>query len=127
VHRLEIVLNGKVVASREENAGAREITLHETISVPGPGWVAARCASRIVSAGIRIAAHTSPVYLAVPGQDLFSAHVATYMLTLIDGAETWVKTLATRPDAQRFARTLKVFSDARERLHRRMHEHGIPH
>jgi hypothetical protein len=127
IHRLEIVMNGKIVASREDKAGVREMALHESISVAGPGWLAARCASRIVSAGARVAAHTSPVYLAAPGQDLFSAPVAGYMLTLIDGAETWVKTLATRPDAQRFARTLKVFTDARERLHRRMHEHGIPH
>jgi hypothetical protein len=127
VHRLEIVMNGKVVASREDKTGSREMVLHESISVPGPGWLAARCASRIVSAGVRVAAHTSPVYIAIPGRDLFSAPVATYMLTLIDGAETWAKTLATRPDAERFARTLKVFSDAREKLHRRMHEHGIPH
>mgnify|MGYP000651201900 CR=1 FL=1 len=35
------------------------------------------------------------------------------MLTLIDGAETWTRTLATRPDDERFARILKVFADAR--------------
>jgi hypothetical protein len=127
IHRLEIVMNGKVVASREDSAGVREMMLHEPVAVSGPGWLAARCASRIVSAGIRVAAHTSPVYIAGPGKDLFSAPVAAYMLTLIDGAETWVKTLATRPDAERFAATLKVFQEAREKLHQRMHQHGIQH
>jgi len=48
-------------------------------------------------------------------------------LNLIDGAETWVKNLAIRPDAERFARALKTFGDARERLHQRMHQHGVAH
>jgi hypothetical protein len=128
VHLLEIVLNGKVVASREESSGAREMTLKEKLQVPGPGWLAARCASRLDAGGsLRIAAHSSPVYLRVPGQDLFSATTASYLLTLIEGSETWVKTLATPPDPERLERALKVFADAREILHRRMHEHGIPH
>jgi len=127
VHRLEIVLNGKVVASRDDNSGTRGMTLREAVPVSGPGWLAARCASRFQSAGARVAAHTSPVYLSVPGQELFSAPTAAYMLTLIDGAETWAKNLATRPDAEQFARALKVFSDARERLHQRLHKHGVAH
>jgi hypothetical protein len=127
VHRLEIVLNGKVVASREENGGTRDLTLRETVSVSGPGWLAARCASRMTFGPARVAAHTSPVYLVVPGQELFSAPVAAYMMTLIDGSEAWVRKLAIRPDAERYARVLKVFGEARERLHQRMHKHGIRH
>ncbi len=49
------------------------------------------------------------------------------MLTLIEGAQTWVENLATRPDADRLARVLKVLIEAREHLHRRLHEHGIEH
>jgi hypothetical protein len=123
VHRLDIVVNGKVVASRESASGARELTLRETLKVSGPGWIAARCASKHLSAGTRIAAHTSPVYLVVPGEEAFSAPAAAYLLTLIDGAETWTKTLATRPDDERFARVLKVFADARAELQRRMRRH----
>lgn len=67
------------------------------------------------------------MYLRVPGQELFSAPAVAYMLTLIEGAETWVDSLATRPDAESLARVRKVFADARERLHRRLHEHGIAH
>jgi hypothetical protein len=127
VHRLEVVYNGKVIASRLEAPGARELTLRESVKVEGPGWVAARCASRYTYSGIRVAAHTSPVYLTAPGQELFSAPVASYMLTLIDGSEAWLNKLAIRPDPERHARILKVFSDARERLHQRMHKHGIRH
>jgi hypothetical protein len=129
-HRLEVVLNGRVVASREESAGSREMTLKEKISLSGPGWLAARCASRLgptTSWGLGIQAHTSPVYLNLPGRELFSEPGANYFLTLIDGAESWVKTLATRPNPEQMTQALQVFRDAREHLHRRLHEHGIKH
>ena len=124
VHRLEIVLNGRVVASREEKGGARAIELRENIAVPGPAWVAARCASRLTVGGARVAAHTSPVYFAVPGQEQFSASAAGYMLTLIEGAGTWVKNLAIRPDAAKHARVLGIIEEARSRLQERMSRHG---
>ncbi|PYV10028.1 MAG: hypothetical protein DMG23_09035 [Acidobacteria bacterium] len=130
IHSLEIVFNGKVVAAREEHGGTRQMTLRERVQVSGAGWLAARCASRLgpsVAWPYGIEAHTSPVYVRVPGQELFSASSAAYLLTLIEGAETWAQNLATRPDAERLARVLKVFGDARDRLHRRLHEHGIPH
>jgi hypothetical protein len=127
VHRMDVIWNGKPVVTREERSGTGAMKLHETVSVSGPGWLAARCSSRYISAGMRVASHTSPVYVTVPGKELFSAPVASYLMTLIDGAETWVKSLATRPDEERFTRALKVFGEARKRLHQRMHEHGVPH
>jgi hypothetical protein len=129
-HRLEVVWNGKVVASREEKEGAREMTLKEKLSLPGPGWLAARCASRFgptTAWGLGIQAHTSPVYVTRQGEELFSEPAATYFLSLIEGAETWVKHLATRPDKERLARVLHLFRDAREQLHRKMHQHRIAH
>ena len=129
-HRVEFVWNGKVMAAHEDSAGRRDFILTEKIQVDTPGWIAARCASRLgptTSWGLGIQAHTSPVYFKVPGQELLSAPAAAYMLTLIEGAETWVNNLATRPDADHFARVRKTFADAREALHRRMHEHGIKH
>jgi hypothetical protein len=63
----------------------------------------------------------------VPRQDLFSESGAAFLMTLIEGAQTWVETLATRPDAERLHRIRKMLSDARDRLHQRMHEHGIHH
>jgi hypothetical protein len=124
IHRLEIILNGRVVASRREDDGATEIILHDTVRAEGPGWIAARCASRLATPGYRVAAHTSPVYLTAAGIELFSTPVAAYMMTLIDGAETWVSQLATRPDPAQFQRILQVFKDARARVHARMHRHG---
>jgi len=129
-HRVEVVLNGRVVAAKEESAGTRELTLRDKVQVAGPAWLAARCASRVgptTSWELGIQAHTSPVYVRVPGQELFSAPGVAYMLTLIEGAETWVENLATPPDPERLARVRKVLTEAREHLHRRLHEHGAQH
>ncbi len=129
-HRVEVVLNGRVVSAKEESAGTRELTLRDKVQVAGPAWLAARCASRLgptTSWGLGIQAHTSPVYVRVPGQELFSAPAVAYMLTLIEGAETWVENLATPPDPERLARVRKVLTEAREHLHRRLHEHGAQH
>jgi hypothetical protein len=70
-----------------------------------------------------VQAHTSLVYV----RELFSAPAAAYLLTLIDGSEAWATQLATRPGSEEFARVLQVFRDARERLHRRLHAHGVQH
>jgi hypothetical protein len=118
IHRVDIIWNGRVAASREHREGAREITLKEQIRISGPGWLAARCSSKLRP---RLMAHTSPVYVQVPGRDTFSETAATYMLTQIEAAQTWVETLAT------FEKVRKVFTDARAILHRRLHEHGIKH
>lgn len=127
-HRLEVIMNGRVVATREETEGSQDMTLKETLRIPGACWLAARCASRVEPfRSLRVAAHTSPIYVGVRGEELFSPTTAAYLLTLIEGSEAWVQNLATRPDPQRFASSLKVFSDARERLHRRLHAHGIKH
>jgi hypothetical protein len=137
IHRLEVVLNGRVVASREEKTGARELVLKEKVEVSGPAWLAARCISRLDPTArwptnflpvptflLSISAHTSPVYVRIPGQELFDEPVATYLLTLIEGAEVWLEKLAIRPDRERFERVRSVFRQARERLHRRLHGHA---
>jgi hypothetical protein len=129
-HRLEVVLNGKVAAAREDHSGTREMILKEKVRVPGPGWLASRCVSRLgptTAWALGVQAHTSPVYLRIPGQEPFSEPAIAYMLTLIEGAETWVNNLATRPDRERLDRVRKTLTDARAHLHKRLHDHGIRH
>ena len=124
IHRLEVVRNGVVVASNVSDLGARELRLNETIDVAGPAWIAARCFSRVQSGPTRILAHTSPVYITVPGQGLFSAPVASYMLRLINGADSWVRELATRPDPETLERVFRVLRDARSVVLDRLRKHG---
>ena len=49
-------------------------------------------------------------------QELLAASSAGYLLKLIDGAQSYVENLATRPDPERLARVLKVFEEARSQL-----------
>jgi hypothetical protein len=129
IHLLEIVWNGQVVASREERAGAHDLSLADKVRVDGPGWFAARCGGwpePPAAWNFSVQAHSSPVYV-TGDRELFSAPSAAYLLTLIDGSEAWVTQLATRPGQEELARVLQVFRDARERLHRRLHAHGVQH
>ena len=71
-----------------------------------------------------MAAHTSPVYLVVPGQDVFSAPAAAYFLKLIEGTQLYVEHLAIRPDRERLERIAKVLKEAHARLHGRLEKHG---
>lgn len=97
-NRLEIVLNGQVVASREGVACTRELAVTDKIHVSGPGWIAARCSSELVtSLEFMVQAHTSPVYMVVLGQELFSPQTAVYMLALIDGSQAFVTILPRVP------------------------------
>jgi len=121
LHRVEVVFNGRVVASREEARGARELTLQEKVRLPGPGWLAARCGS---SHGI--SAHTSAVYVRVPGEEAFSMPAAAYMLTLIEGMQIWVEDLVTRPDPATLEHIRAVLKEAHARLHSRMQAHTHP-
>jgi hypothetical protein len=98
--------------------------------VDGPGWLAARCISnggQNTAREFKVLAHTSPVYLQMPGQELFAEPGATFLMTLIEGAQTWMDTLATRPDLERLDRIRKMLGEAKERLHQRMHQYGIQH
>jgi hypothetical protein len=122
-HRLEVVFNGKVVARREEAAGTRQMTLTEKVNVAGPGWLAARCASRVPAARFGVSAHTSPVYLTVPGRELFSVPAAAYFLKLIEGTRLYVQNLAIRPDQTQLKRMVSTLDDAHRRLHQRMEKH----
>jgi hypothetical protein len=64
------------------------------------------------------------VYLALQGQDVFSAPAAAYFLKLIEGTQTYVERLATRPDKQRLERIAKVLDEAHARLKVRLEKQG---
>lgn len=127
VNRVEIVCNGRVVASVEEPGGKLTLDLSDRLTIRGPGWLAARCLSMAPASAtwpFALAAHTSPVYLTVPGKELFSAPVAGYLLKLIEGAEAWVADFATRPEEAQRRRVLSVFGAAREALEKRLNKRG---
>jgi hypothetical protein len=146
VHVLEIVQQGRVVASAAEASGARRLSLKTRLKIDGHTWLAARAGGPGYDRSIPhhdewargVMAHTSPVYVASGGDwRLFDRDAAEYMLTLIDGSLSYIQDLAPRyapgtvthhhGEADHQAYLERPFHEARAALHRRMHELSIAH
>ncbi len=145
IHTLEIVQQGRVVASTGDAKGTRKLALREKIKVDGHTWLAARCAGPNYTAVPHhdawrrgIFAHTSPVYVACGGDwGLFDKEVAQYMLTLIDGNLTYLREMSPQHkhetvthhhgEDDHAAFIERPFLQAIEAIHQRMHKLGIQH
>lgn len=153
IHTLEIVQGtpGKagevftVAASTEEANGTRELRLRATLKITETTWLCARCSGPNYTAvrhfdswGRGIMAHTSPVYLACgDSYTLCDPSTMHYMLTLLDGSLEYIRRRAPQwkpgtvthhhhhDDHQEFLEG--PFHQAIAAIHRKMHEHGIPH
>ena len=71
IERLEIVANGRVVASREGGDGETELSLPFQVSLPESAWVAARAQARHNEGEPEIWAHANPVYLLQDGSPVY--------------------------------------------------------
>ena len=97
IDRLELIHDGAVVAVAS-GGGVDRVTLSERVAVSRSGWLAARVASREqIHSGFAtsMGAHSSPVYVDVPGTPAFASDDAAAIGTIIDGARTWIETIAT--------------------------------
>ena len=95
---LDLIHDGAVVASTRAPGGTDRVGLSESISISRGGWLAARAtSSSLIQSAFSTAmgAHTSPVYVEVPGRPAFDAEDAAVIGTIIDGTRTWVETIAT--------------------------------
>ncbi len=127
IHLLELVVNGQVVAKAADERGANRLTLKAKVPVKKSSWITARCGSRLRVNHcwpIRLGAHTSPVYVVVGGEEMFSPGDATYMLTLIDGGLTYLDTLSVRYQEDRHRQMKAIFDKARRELQGRLHGHS---
>jgi hypothetical protein len=145
IHTLQIVQQGRVIASTESENGSRRLHLKTTVTIDHHSWLAARCGGPNYTVLPHhdtwqrgVFAHTSPIYVAV-GDDwaLFDTSTAQYMLTLIEGSLAHIrqraahyppdKTLYHHGEADHIAYLERPFQEAIEAVHRRMHEFGVPH
>jgi hypothetical protein len=102
LHNLEIVQQGRIVATTEDAKGARRLHLKTSLKVDRHTWLAARCGRPDASALHHhdewqrgMFAHTSPIYVAVDGEWwLFDQDAAQYMLTLIQGGLDYIRQAA---------------------------------
>jgi hypothetical protein len=144
IHSLQIVSQGRVVAETVSAGGSRTLKLKERLHFDSDSWLAARCAGPGYRARPHydarrrgVMAHTSPVYLAGEGAGLHDAATFQYMLTLVNGSLEYLRRRSPQyPDAatthfhgqpDHLAELERPFHEAIEAIHRRMHQHGIPH
>ncbi|MBN64312.1 MAG: hypothetical protein CME20_23365 [Gemmatimonadetes bacterium] len=146
IHVLEVVQEGRVVASSEEAKGARKLSLKAEVKVEGHSWLAARCSGPNYFEGVPhydgwgrgIMAHTSPVYLACGGEWwMFNQETAQYMMSLVEGSLHYIRHNSRQHlrddvthhhgEADHLTYLERPFVQAREAIHRRMHRLGIPH
>jgi len=116
IGRLEIVYNGKVVASEVSPKGAKNLKIKTIIKICGSGWIAARCSGHANQPAGYGMAHTSPVYIKCGETRAFDAPAAQHMLALVDGGIEYLNTIATAFDEQSRKRMVKLFKEAQQEL-----------
>ena len=146
IHTLEVVQEGRVVASTENASGTRRLELNAKVDVSGHSWLALRCGGPGYTTSIPhhdgwgrgLMAHTSPGYIAC-GEEwwMFNQDTAQYMLTMMDGCITYIRNTSRQhrsgdithhhgeDDHQAYLE--RPFIEARTAIHKRMHYLGIPH
>ena len=141
--RLEIVQEGKVVASAESESPTRRLSIRDKISIDGDSWLAARAGGPDYYEGYRyydvwergIFSHTSPVYVSTGGRwSMFDVATANYMLTLIHGAMTYIDH-GSRQHSHGYVThhhgeddhtgyLKRPFTEAQDAVRKRLHDHG---
>jgi hypothetical protein len=122
IESIEVVHDGDVVASTSARSAAARLTLTERVAVTRGGWLAARVTSpHVIHSAFTtaMAAHTSPVYLEVPGRPVHSPADAAVIATIIEGARTWVETIASVVSEDERRRLVDFFNASRTALDRR--------
>ena len=108
VSTLEIVQNGRVVATTVEGEGARRLQLSTDLRVDGDSWLAARCGGPDHFDGLAhrdvwergVFAHTSPVYVTTGDQwRMFDNEHAAYMQAVIEGSLAYIRDRSTQHPA----------------------------
>ena len=136
--RIEIVVNGKVVAKRasRKSGGHYEAEFSETLVIDGPSWIALRTPPPPVKGdktltaavpknelGRDLFSHTSPVYVTVAGKSRFDTAVARQLLAEMETNRRAIRRHGKFAGAIELARVLDVYSDAivvlRKRLNRK--------
>ena len=129
--KLEVVVNGRVVASVTSSRGAKKLQVRDKVKLTGSGWIAARCSANGRHPGGYMAAHTSPVYIQCGRHRPFDGPAAEHLLALVEGGIEYLNTLATHFDESSQRRMVKLFNEARRELKGRLvveaghtHHHG---
>lgn len=121
VDRIEIIVNGKIVATKLNSDHRNEIDVSGQADFRNSSWIAARAISESVLPiqseyngpdGIPIFAHTSPIYVDIGGKPRRSSEDASLLHTWCLQTVEWAKSKAKYPDAVTRENVVSLYSDA---------------
>ena len=115
MERIEIILAGEIVATKENPSGARDLSFTVEVLVDGSTWIAARTSSSEhlpFNQDIPIFAHTSPIYIDVPGRPIGSPEAATYFAEQCEDAIEWARTKAKLLDESQRDEMIAIYEKA---------------
>jgi hypothetical protein len=117
--QLEIIHNGKVIRTVKPSGDDFEAVFNESIEVERGGWIAARAHGRkMLPYGatwwqMPVFAHSSPIYLDMPGKPAPAAESARLFLNQLGYLERWVEQKANFPTTENKTEALKRITAAR--------------
>ena len=143
IHRLDVIQEGRVVATAESAEPTRRLEIKESILVVGHTWLAARAGSPTYygdpdydALDRGIYAHTGPTYVACGGEWwMFDEDVARHMLDVIEGDLVYIREVSGQaaadlithphPDDDHIAYLSRPFIEAREAILQRAQKAGV--
>ncbi len=121
--RLELVVNGNVSATATASAGAKELTLSETVEITRSSWIAARVSGaghRLVVNDPAVFAHTSPVYCYAGGAKISFPEDARIVVAWIDRLVEDVKASPRFASESRRNEVIELFNRGRQYFERQI-------
>ncbi len=123
--RAELVVNGEIRESVTidpwQAAGSWSLQVERS------SWVALLIRGHHPDRSEIVAAHTTPVMVALEGSPFYAAADAVTILEQIEGALAYLDTVGTRAEARAYKRMRLELEAAHRRLHNRMHQQGHYH
>ena len=98
IEKIEIIVNGRVVASKDGDGGSTELSLPFKLSLRESSWIAARASAAHQDGEFEIRAHSNPVYLLKDGKPV---HIEADRKAV---AERWAKETAYYRNPSLFSR-----------------------
>jgi len=115
VHRVELLFNGNVVASRSFEQGSHEGTIESDVPATADGWLAARLFSDARDSFAQpVFAHTSPIYVTVgrTGEEKIAA--ARWLDQSIERSLEWVNKKGRFYNDSQRAEVVDLFREGRQ-------------
>lgn len=128
VERIEIVKNGKVIETKINVDKADLVKLSFTVSIEESAWFAARAYHSDLLpynswtennfywsnfGGSPSMVHTSPIYITIPGSEIWSAEDAKFLAEKSEEAIVWAKTEARYQSESEREEVIKLFKKAK--------------